>query len=319
MVLTQAQATAACNHVLKNVLARANNTPLVLALNFNGIAEVYDLLTLSSNTILDMSYFDANGDEQPINHGDKNLLLFFIAYYTSRLQGNDPIPDTVEGWNNLTRDDFNAWRSVNLAATFPNAAPGNAGAAPQAAQQHRFTPVEQFKRGIKRDPSLFPALKDECNKDNWHRQMMNQARAQDVHDVLDHTYTPSTADDTALFQEKQKFVYAVLDKTVKTDRGRAIVREHEQDFDAQKVYKKLADYHLTSTKAKIESAELLSYITSACIGDGTWKGTTENFILNWQEQVRKYEKQVPPTEAFPDSHKCTMLENAVLFVYLLLL
>jgi hypothetical protein len=37
-----------------------------------------------------------------------------------------------------------------------------------------------------------------------------------------------------LFAEKQKFVYAVLESKVLTDRGKAIIRDHEHDFDAQK-------------------------------------------------------------------------------------
>jgi hypothetical protein len=52
------------------------------------------------------------------------------------------------------------------------------------------------------------------------------------------------------------------------NRGKAIIRDHEHDFDAQKVYKTLKNYHLKSTKAKIESSVILSYITSAKLGDG---------------------------------------------------
>lgn len=50
---------------------------------------------------------------------------------------------------------------------------------------------------------------------------------------------PETDDEKALFQEKQKYMYAVLEKIVCTDRGKAIIREHESDFDAQSVYRKL--------------------------------------------------------------------------------
>ena len=110
--------------------------------------------------------------------------------------------------------------------------------------------------------------------------------AQDVADVLNKDYAPTGADDIALFAEKQKFLYAVLESKVLTDRGKAIVREHEHDFDAQKVYQKLKSYHLSSTKAKMESSVILSYITSAKLGDGTWNGSTESFIINWQNQVR---------------------------------
>jgi hypothetical protein len=147
--------------------------------------------------------------------------------------------------------------------------------------------------------------------DVWHRSFNTQAVAQDVADVLDETYVPSTADEISLFAEKQKFVYAVLESKVLTDRGKAIIRDHKHGFDAQKVYKKLKDYHLKSTKAKIKSSVLLSCITSAKLGDGTWNCTTEAFVINWQNQVRLYRKHGSSTDHFSDGQKCVMLQNAV--------
>jgi hypothetical protein len=90
-----------------------------------------------------------------------------------------------------------------------------------------------FKRGIKRDPSVYPVLKDELYNDSWHRSFANQARAQDVSDVLDAAYLPVTPVETELFQEKQKFLYAVLESKVETAKGKAIIRKHEGTFNAQ--------------------------------------------------------------------------------------
>jgi hypothetical protein len=87
--------------------------------------------------------------------------------------------------------------------------------------------------------------------------------------VLDETYTPSTPDDIALFNEKEKFLYAVLESKVLTYRGKAIIRDHEHDCNAQNAYSKSNAYHLQSIKTKMESSVLLSYITSARLGDGT--------------------------------------------------
>ena len=61
----------------------------------------------------------------------------------------------------------------------------------------------------------------------------------------------------------------------------------------------------------MESSTLLSYITSVRLGNGEWKGTTEAFILNWINQVRLYERQVPDSDHFSDGQKRVMLENAV--------
>jgi hypothetical protein len=107
------------------------------------------------------------------------------------------------------------------------------------------------------------------------------------------------------------FDYAVLDSKVQTDSVKPIIRDHEPDVDAQNVYKKLKNYHLKSTKAKIESSIILSYITSAKLGDGSWNGTTEGFLIHWQNQVCLYEKHGPPTDYFSHGQRHIMLQNAV--------
>ena len=147
--------------------------------------------------------------------------------------------------------------------------------------------------------------------DQWHRTFANQARAQDVSDVLDPAYKPSTPAEKDLFQEKQKYLYAVLESKVETAKGKAIIRKYESDFNAQKVYEELTEHHLNSTKAALTSTKILSYITSAKLGDGSWNGTTENFILNWQEQVRQYERLVPLSGHFSNEQKLSMLQTAV--------
>ena len=128
---------------------------------------------------------------------------------------------------------------------------------------------------------------------------------------MDPDYIPATTEDRDLFIEKQKFLYAVLESKVLTDHGKAIIRQHEDDFDAQKVYQKLQEHHLRSTQATIDSSSILSYITSACLGNGEWRGSTTTFILHWQDQVRLYERQVELSDHFSDGQKRIMLENAV--------
>jgi hypothetical protein len=91
-----------------------------------------------------------------------------------------------------------------------------------------------------------------------------------------------------------------------------IIRDHEDDFNAQKVYQKLKAHHLTSTKDMIESSPILAYITSDKLGDGIWDGSPESFITNWQNQVRLYKKHVPFTDHYSEGQKKIMLQNAVL-------
>jgi hypothetical protein len=70
--------------------------------------------------------------------------------------------------------------------------------------------VLEFKKGIKLDPSSFAVLKDNKQWDSVHRTLKSQTACyQDVDDVLNLSYMPSTAEDIALFKEKQKYMYSV--------------------------------------------------------------------------------------------------------------
>jgi hypothetical protein len=114
-----------------------------------------------------------------------------------------------------------------------------------------------------------------------------------------------------LFEEKQKFMYAVFDTVLLNDQGKAYVRQYTVTFNAQEVYKLLCAYVTRSTQSSLDSTEPFQYVTSAKLGDGKWKGTTHTFILNWQDQIRKYHDLVATSDKFPDTIQRIMLENAV--------
>jgi hypothetical protein len=105
---------------------------------------------------------------------------------------------------------------------------------------------------------------------------------------------------------KSRITYSVLESKVITDKGRAIVQEYEVTFDAQKVYQKLTDHHLGSTKVMIESSTILLYINSVQLGSVEWNGSAEGFITNWNNQLQVYELQVPSAEHLPDDQKRSM-------------
>ena len=306
----------AFNHILDIVLGRGDGTPLKSALDEEGIDDIFGLTTLTDAAIDSLQYKDSSNNDvlTAVKLGDKMLLRCFLSYVSHCHSEGMPIGDN---WDQVSQSEFDAYRidprymspivpKVNVpSSTAATKTVGNSGFVPH------YSPADMFRRGIKRDSTLFPTLKDEKFNDSWHRSFVNQARAQDVSEVLDPSYVPSTASDQELFTEKQKYVYAVLESKVLTDRGKAIVREFETTFYAQKVYKRLTEHHLKSTKARIESSTILSYVTSVRLGNGEWNGTTEGFITHWTNQVRLYERQVPASDHFSDGQKRVMLENAV--------
>jgi hypothetical protein len=141
-------------------------------------------------------------------------------------------------WLKVTKADFDTFRtsplfqpSIHLSS--PSAsAPSSASFPPKPAQ---LSPAALFRRGIKKDSTIFSTLKDERFHDTWHRSFINQARTQDVSDVLDETFVPITAEEIELFEDKQNFVYAVPEMKVLTDYGKKIICDYEKYFDAQAV------------------------------------------------------------------------------------
>ena len=317
MVLTRPQGRAAFTHVLDNVLERDDDSGLKKALLAAGVSDVCSLYTLDEATIDSLTYDDTanNLSDIAVVRGDKNLVRIFKDFVTVRNSSSTPIAD--DGWEDLTPAEFDAFRIdptyqgqrslLSVRTTSPTPQSSTSSNTPK----QQTSPAENFKRGIKKDQSLFPTLKDERFNDAWHRTFENQARAQDVKEILDDTYIPTTPEEIELFEEKQVYMYAVLETKVLTDRGKAIVREFEKSHDAQQTYAKLKDHHLTSTKAKMASSDLLSHITSVRLGTNAWKGTTEAFVAAWEEKVRLFERQASPADHFTDSLKRTMLENAV--------
>jgi hypothetical protein len=61
-----------------------------------------------------------------------------------------------------------------------------------------------------------------------------------------------------MFKEKHNLIYADLESKLWNDCGKAIIRDHEHDYDAQKAYAKIKADHLHSTKAKMHSYVFLS-------------------------------------------------------------
>ena len=262
----------------------------------------------SDEVLSTLEYTNENKDKVKLINGNVGLLKVFKQCVADQTNQGHMIEE--DDWIKITKKDFNAFR-----VRYANRTTINSIATPSA-QFSSVRPssvvdsVRDFKRGIKRDATQFSILKDDANWDNWNRSTTAQARAQDIADVLDPTYAPPSPDDIALFVEKQKFMYAVFEKTLQTDKGKALVRHYQETFDAQAIYRELSAYAMQSTKATMNASNLLSYITTTMLGDGKWKGTTHAFILHWQDQVRKYH-DLSPQNTLSQDLQCTLLQNAV--------
>ena len=138
-----------------------------------------------------------------------------------------------------------------------------------------------FLASIKKDQCAYPALTKDNLYDNWRREFRAVGRSHGMANLFDPDYIPHDPEDAELHTAQNEFMYAILCSKLKTDKGKDLLNEYKEDADAQTLLADLDDYHTKSTKAGLDSAQLLSYITLATLGPGSaWNGTTENFIIH---------------------------------------
>ena len=309
--------------IMSTIFAQKDDSPLHKALERDGVTDVEGITSLMERDIDRLKYqeTDSSGTTtvNELGKGYQSLIRCFNAFVVTKYDGGTPVHGD---WQNLVKKaDFQDFRvvgmtkyveqqAVSTASTTAAVVGGLTGSNPQFATKARDL-VFEFKKGIKRSPESFTVMKDNKQWDSVHRTLKAQTNYQDVADVLDPNYVPKTVEDIALFEEKQKYMYSVLEKILQTDEGKVIVRSHDLDRDAQKIYAEYLNVMTASTEAIMGSGEFLSYLTTAKISDGSWRGSSKGFVLHWIEQLRLYQDTVPLTDRLSDTVQRTMLQNAV--------
>ena len=195
MTTRKATGIASFNYVMDIILDRDDSSRLKTCLKENGIDDITSLLSLNGKTIDALEYEDSTKTGVMIkpNKGDKNLIRVFLHYIIFLDLAGNPVKGN---WTSLKETDFDDFRvsakylifltsGILPGSTTPSVPLTTKSLTPTATPT---TPAALFRRGIKKDPSSFPILKDEKFNDAWHRSFLSQARAQDVSEVLDKNY-----------------------------------------------------------------------------------------------------------------------------------
>ena len=168
-----------------------------------------------------------------------------------------------------------------------------------------------FKKGIKREITAYHSLKDERHFDGFKRSLFIVAKTHKCSEVLDPNYTPGREpEEEELFEAKQTFMFSVFNTNLQTDMGKTIVRRHLASTGAQAVWKELSEHMRTSSKGASEKRRLTQYVTNTVLDDN-FKGTTEQFVLHFNEQFRQLEEISEDDERLPPTVKLTLLQTAV--------
>ena len=146
-----------------------------------------------------------------------------------------------------------------------------------------------FKKGIKREETAYPTLKDERYFDGFSRSLYITAKSHECEQVLDTDYTPSSAEKN-LFEAKQIFMFSVSDEHLLTNKGKAIVRKYVCTTDAQLVWKDFQDHMKSSSKGdriyiKTQVFQLLRYYSPAPRNIARSDWATQNITHNMTSSI----------------------------------
>ena len=114
-------------------------------------------------------------------------------------------------------------------------------------------------------------------------------------------------------------MFSVFNTNLQTDMGKTIVRRHLANTDAQSVWKELSEHMRTSSKGASEKRRLTQYLTNTVLDDN-FKGTTEQFVLHFNEQFRQLDEISEDGEKLPPTVKltsCKVLSGASMIFGLL--
>ena len=173
-----------------------------------------------------------------------------------------------------------------------------------------YITLTNFKKGIKRDASAYPILKNERYYNTFICHFKATAKAQGLNTLMDPNFTPGSDEyEQQLFQEQQDFLYSVMISSLKTDFSEALVKDHEGD--AQLILELLHEHHTGNSQySRSEINRITKYLTNIKLDD-TWRGTNESFLMHYNDQLRLLDSLVDSDEKLPDNTRVTFLESAV--------
>ena len=300
----------ALTHLLEKVLVADAHAPVTLALEKAGVRTASDLVSLQLDPDVPLKYDKpAEGGDKvkksiPLLQAEMRQIIGIQEYiqYSSK-NVSHKFFESLDDWEELTAKNFISFR-INIPPFLPpDVTPPAVVTQPSPATSD---PLRDWERGVKPDMSIFRELKNVKEWEQWDTQFRADVTTQGLSHVLDSNFRPQTFEDKVLLREQQKYLYGVFLHVLRTDKGKDIARKYKSTFDCQSIYRELQEYATDSTQAT-----LLQYITTACIDDGSWNGTTEQFVLHWMEQVHLYEDLVDPTAALVDAVKVSLISDSV--------
>ena len=155
-------------------------------------------------------------------------------------------------WQSFTKDQLDAFIMGSDHNNIGTPAPNNLSKlnySPFSLYVHQtllLLKIHQFQillrvltKSIKRSSADYPKLKEDKLFASWDSTIQAIATAQDVAEVLNPSYNPTSEQEKQLFKAKNAFMYSVFVSTLITAKSRKHVRKYQKDMNAQALYASL--------------------------------------------------------------------------------
>ena len=166
----------------------------------------------------------------------------------------------------------------------------------------KMTPLDQFNRSLKPDPTAFPALGKDIEHCRWKSSFETQACAQGLQSPLNLSCKPTDAEGAALLQHHSECMFAILQPRVKTSRGSSIVKSNLDKRNTQKVWAQMEDCCTRAWPADDGLQHLKAFIQSTRLGIAhgkhAWSGAPGTCLLSFQEAAQQHQDCIPKPERF---------------------
>ena len=179
MPLTRADGIAAFDHMITNVMDVGVDSPIPKALKRHQYGDIRKVAIITQAELDQLDYLDANGTPTRLLGGHAGMIRAFSCYCRYRHAVGRSIKD--QDWVLITQDEFDEFRTgpdyypMLTTGVVPSASVPNSSTSSGSTSASTRDPVVDFKKGIKRDASLFTVLKDPKQWDTWSRSTEAQA------------------------------------------------------------------------------------------------------------------------------------------------
>jgi hypothetical protein len=161
----------------------------------------------------------------------------------------------------------------------------------QSTSPRKYSPVDQWNKGIKRDPSQFPTLNSDKEWDDFYRVFTAVASAQQVNHVLDPDYRPAAGtDEAARYELENTFMWSIVTTKFNTAKATELIRTCEDAQDAQKALELITKHYLSSAASSERAKEIWEDITGTIIPEEGRRKTLVDLITEFNTKVMQYNK-----------------------------